>query len=65
MVIANHVEGSFKNRRFASIAEIRAATIDAGLKHIRPGLMTIATTVFGLAHLLGHWPGLGRDAARE
>lgn len=48
VVIATYLEGSFKDRRFASIAEIRAATIDAGLKRIRPCLMTIATTVFGL-----------------
>jgi len=48
VVIATYLEGNFKDRRFASIAEIRAATIDAGLKRIRPCLMTIATTVFGL-----------------
>jgi Cu(I)/Ag(I) efflux system membrane protein CusA/SilA len=48
VVIATYLEGTFKDRRFASIAEIRAATIDAGLKRIRPCLMTIATTVFGL-----------------
>ncbi|NOT32321.1 MAG: efflux RND transporter permease subunit [Planctomycetes bacterium] len=48
VVIATYLEGIFKDRRFQSIAEIRAATIDAGLKRIRPCLMTIATTVFGL-----------------
>lgn len=48
VVIATYLEGTFKDKHFASVAEIRAATIDAGLKRIRPCLMTIATTVFGL-----------------
>jgi Cu(I)/Ag(I) efflux system membrane protein CusA/SilA len=48
VVIATYLEGTFKDRTFSSVAEIRAATIDAGLKRIRPCLMTIATTVFGL-----------------
>ncbi len=48
VVISTYLEGVFKDRRFQSIAEIRTATIDAGLKRIRPCLMTIATTVFGL-----------------
>ncbi len=48
VVIATYLEGTFKDRVFESIAEIRAATLDAGLKRIRPCLMTIATTVFGL-----------------
>lgn len=48
VIIATYLEGAFKERAFASIDEIRAATIDAGLKRIRPCLMTTATTVFGL-----------------
>jgi len=48
VVIATYLEGAFKDRVFTSIAEIRAAVIDAGLMRIRPCLMTIATTVFGL-----------------
>ncbi|MGK2857365.1 MAG: efflux RND transporter permease subunit [Thermoanaerobaculia bacterium] len=48
VVIATYLESSFKERAFASVAEIRAATVEAGLKRIRPCLMTIATTVFGL-----------------
>ena len=52
VVISTYLEGVFKGRAFKSIAEIRDAVIDAGLKRIRPCLMTIATTVFGLiAHL--------------
>jgi Cu(I)/Ag(I) efflux system membrane protein CusA/SilA len=48
VVIATYLEGVFEGRQFASIAELRAAVIEAGLKRIRPCLMTIATTVFGL-----------------
>lgn len=48
VVIATYLEGTFKDRVFASVADIRSAVIDAGLKRIRPCLMTIATTVFGL-----------------
>ncbi|MBK8914459.1 MAG: efflux RND transporter permease subunit [Phycisphaerales bacterium] len=48
VVISTYLEGVFKDREFKSVAEIRAAVIDGGLKRIRPCLMTIATTVFGL-----------------
>ncbi|MCC6678452.1 MAG: efflux RND transporter permease subunit [Phycisphaerales bacterium] len=48
VVISTYLEGVFNDRKFTSIAEIRDAVIDAGLKRIRPCLMTIATTVFGL-----------------
>lgn len=48
VIMSTYLEGVFKDRTFTSIAEIRAATIDAGLKRIRPCLMTTATTVFGL-----------------
>jgi Cu(I)/Ag(I) efflux system membrane protein CusA/SilA len=48
VVIGTYLEGVFKDREFRSIAEIREAVLQAGLKRIRPCLMTIATTVFGL-----------------
>ncbi|MBL8761493.1 MAG: efflux RND transporter permease subunit [Phycisphaerae bacterium] len=48
VVIGTYLEGVFKDREFKSVAEIREAVIDAGLKRIRPCLMTIATTVLGL-----------------
>ncbi|RIL07315.1 MAG: hypothetical protein DCC75_10120, partial [Proteobacteria bacterium] len=41
-------EQVFKDRSFESVSEIREAVIEAGLKRIRPCLMTISTTVFGL-----------------
>ena len=48
VVVATYLEGVFKDRQFESIAELRAAVREACLKRIRPCLMTIATTVFGL-----------------
>lgn len=48
VVMATYLEGTFQDRVFESAEEIRSAVIDAGLKRIRPCLMTTATTVFGL-----------------
>jgi Cu(I)/Ag(I) efflux system membrane protein CusA/SilA len=48
VVIGTYLEGVFKDRTFTSKEEIREAVIDAGLKRIRPCLMTIATTVLAL-----------------
>ncbi len=48
VVMATYLEGSFDRARFASVAEIHAAVLEAGLKRIRPALMTISTTLFGL-----------------
>lgn len=63
VIIATYLEGVFKNRQFTSIAEIRAAILDAGLKRIRPCLMTIATTVFGLMPIF--WAtGRGSDVMK-
>ncbi len=63
VIIATYLEGVFQGRAFGSVAEIRAATIEAGLKRIRPCLMTIATTVFGLLPIF--WAtGRGSDVMR-
>ncbi|MFY9345039.1 MAG: efflux RND transporter permease subunit [Planctomycetota bacterium] len=48
VVIATYLEGVFQDRHFTSAQKIRDAVVDAGLKRIRPCLMTIATSVFGL-----------------
>lgn len=48
VVMSTYLEGIFKDRRFASAREIREAVIEAGLKRIRPCLMTSATSVFAL-----------------
>jgi Cu(I)/Ag(I) efflux system membrane protein CusA/SilA len=48
VVMATYLEDIFDATNFKSVQEIRAAVIEAGLKRIRPALMTISTTVFGL-----------------
>ena len=48
VVMSTYLEGLFDKRTFASIQEIRETVVEAGLKRVRPGLMTISTTIFGL-----------------
>ena len=48
VVLSTYLEGLFEGRKFASIDEIRATVLQAGLKRIRPSLMTMGTTIFGL-----------------
>lgn len=48
VVISTYLEDLFDQRTFKSIAEIRETVVEAGLKRIRPCLMTLSTTVFGL-----------------
>ncbi|MBN1269960.1 MAG: efflux RND transporter permease subunit [Kiritimatiellae bacterium] len=52
VVICTYLDQRFAGRRFASVAEIREATVEAGLKRIRPCLMTTATTVLALLPVL-------------
>jgi len=48
VVISTYLEQIFDKAKLQSIAEIREALVQGGLKRIRANLMTIATTVFGL-----------------
>ena len=49
VVISTYLEGLFDDgRTFKSVSEIRETVLEAGLKRIRPCLMTLSTTVFGL-----------------
>jgi Cu(I)/Ag(I) efflux system membrane protein CusA/SilA len=48
VVMLTYLEQIFGERQPSSIAEVRAMVIEAGLKRIRPCLMTTATTVIGL-----------------
>jgi Cu(I)/Ag(I) efflux system membrane protein CusA/SilA len=48
VVMSTYLEGLFDKRTFHSIQEIRETVVEAGLKRVRPGLMTISTTIFGL-----------------
>jgi copper/silver efflux system protein len=48
VVLSTYLEDIFDKKEMKSIAEIRDAVVQAGLKRIRANLMTICTTVFGL-----------------
>jgi len=48
VVISTYLEDVFEGRTFNSVEEIRQAILEAGLKRIRPCLMTTATTCLGL-----------------
>ena len=48
VVMSTYLEGLFEGREFESFGEIRATVLEAGLKRIRPCLMTSCTTIFGL-----------------
>lgn len=60
VVIGTYLENIFDRSQFNSVQEIRDAVLEAGLKRIRPCLMTLATTIFGLAPIF--WThGRGSD----
>ncbi len=48
VVLSTYLEDIFDKKEMHSVAEIREAVVQAGLKRIRANLMTICTTVFGL-----------------
>jgi Cu(I)/Ag(I) efflux system membrane protein CusA/SilA len=48
VIISTYLEGVFDKATFQSVEEVRDAVVQAGLKRIRPSLMTISTTIFGL-----------------
>ncbi|NOX59966.1 MAG: efflux RND transporter permease subunit [Planctomycetes bacterium] len=52
VVMATYLNDSFANRSPNSISEIRAATLKAGQRRIRPCLMTTATTILALLPVL-------------
>jgi len=52
VVIATYLEQSFKKNRPGTIDDIRKATISAGLRRVRPALMTTATTILALVPVL-------------
>jgi copper/silver efflux system protein len=52
VVIATYLRQSFAARTTLTIAQIREATIAAGLRRIRPCLMTSATTILALLPVL-------------
>ncbi|MBI4230693.1 MAG: efflux RND transporter permease subunit, partial [Planctomycetes bacterium] len=48
VVILTYLEQRFRGKTPRTVAEVRDWVVEAGLKRIRPCLMTTATTVFGL-----------------
>jgi len=63
VVIATYLDQVFTRRQLASIADIRSATVEAGLRRIRPCLMTTFTTIIALIPVLAS-TGRGADVAK-
>ena len=52
VVIASYLEDSFRRDRITSAEHAREATVTAGLRRVRPCLMTTATTILALIPVL-------------
>jgi Cu(I)/Ag(I) efflux system membrane protein CusA/SilA len=52
VVVASYLDQSFRENRTRTKEEIREATVEAGLRRIRPCLMTTATTILALLPVL-------------
>jgi len=63
VVLATYLQQSFRTRAPDTIAGIRDATVEAGLRRIRPCLMTTVTTLAALVPVLTA-TGRGGDVAR-
>lgn len=63
IVIATYLNQAFTRQRLATIEDIRDATVESGLKRIRPCLMTTSTTLIALLPVL-YSTGRGADVAK-
>lgn len=63
VVIATYLDQVFTRKRLATIDDIRNATIEAGIKRIRPCLMTTFTTIIALMPVI-YSTGRGSDVAK-
>ncbi|QDT66642.1 efflux RND transporter permease subunit [Calycomorphotria hydatis] len=63
VVMATYLDQVFTRKRLASIDDIRDATVEAGLKRIRPCLMTTFTTIIALMPVIFS-TGRGSDVAK-
>ena len=52
VIMATYLRQVFKARRVQTVAEIRRAALEAGVRRIRPCLMTAATTILALIPVL-------------
>lgn len=52
VIVCTYLQQIFREKNPKSIAEIRAATIEAGTRRVRPAMMTSATTILALLPIL-------------
>jgi copper/silver efflux system protein len=52
VIIATYLDQVFAKRTPTSIQEVREATVEAGLRRVRPALMTVGTTILALLPIL-------------
>ncbi|MBM3301507.1 MAG: efflux RND transporter permease subunit, partial [Deltaproteobacteria bacterium] len=52
VIYSTYLDQVFEKHKFTSVAEIRDATVEAGMKRVRPALMTTATTILALIPIL-------------
>ncbi len=62
VIYSTYLDQVFKNHGFTSVPEIRMATVEAGMKRVRPALMTTACTILALIPVLTSH-GKGADIA--
>ncbi len=60
VVLATYLKQAVSGREFSSVAEVRAAVVEAGKRRVRPCLMTTATTTLALLPVLSS-TGRGSD----
>lgn len=63
VVMATYLEQVFTRKRLTSVEDIRNATVEAGMKRIRPCLMTTFTTIIALMPVILS-TGRGSDVAK-
>ncbi len=52
VLIATYLDQSFKRNNPHTVSEVRAAVVEAGLRRIKPALMTVSTTMIALLPVL-------------
>ncbi|HBL46191.1 MAG TPA: cation transporter, partial [Planctomycetaceae bacterium] len=63
VVMATYLDQIFKRKRLTNTTDIRNAVVEAGLKRIRPCLMTTFTTIIALLPVIFS-TGRGSDVAK-
>lgn len=62
VIYSTYLDQVFQQKKFHSVKEIREAVVEAGLKRVRPALMTTACTILALIPVLTS-TGKGADVA--